>query len=66
MFAERANYVVEPIKSRDIVPKTILGGILLAVCTNFPPELLHDITFDRRSNAVFIYLFLMALLHYNV
>ena len=38
--AERADYVMEPIKSRDAVPKTILGGSTLAMCTDFPPNYL--------------------------
>ena len=41
-----ADYVVEPIKSRDVVPKTTVCGSTLAMCTHFPPKL-HDITFGR-------------------
>ena len=40
LSAERADYVLEPIKSRDAVPKTILGGSTLAMCTHFPSKLL--------------------------
>ena len=48
----RADYVVLLIKSRDVVPKNILGGNTLAVCTNFLPKLLHYITLGRHSNTV--------------
>ena len=37
--------MVEPIKSRDVSIKTIPGGSTLAMCTHFPPKLLHGITF---------------------
>ena len=54
-----ADYVVEPIKSRDVVPKTILGGSTHAIGTHFLPELLSDITIGRHTiaatDAVFIY-----------
>ena len=41
LSVQRADYVVEPIKSRDVVPKAILG----AICIYFLPKLLHDVTF---------------------
>ena len=44
--------VVEPIKSRNVVQQTILGGSTLVMCTHSPPKLLHDVTFGRHSNAL--------------
>ena len=44
--------MVEPIKSRDDVPKIIIGGSTLAVCTHFPQKLFHDVTFSRPSQSV--------------
>ena len=41
----KVDYVVEPIKPKDVDVKTILGGSTLAICTNFPPKF-HDVTFD--------------------
>ena len=38
MTAERTDYVVKLIKSRDAVSKTILGGSTLAMCTHFLPN----------------------------
>ena len=43
---ESVHYVVEPVKSRDVVLKTILGGSIL---TYFTPKF-HGITFVRRGN----------------
>ena len=51
LSAERADYVVEPIKSRDAVPQTIVSVSTLAMWTHFPPKL-HDVTFGRHSNAL--------------
>ena len=47
LSTERADYVVESKKSRDVVPKTILGGSTLAMYTHFPSKLLNDVTFGR-------------------
>ena len=49
--AERAEYVVEPIKSIDVL-KTVVGGSTFAIYTHFTPKLLHDILFRRRSRAL--------------
>ena len=45
----KVDYVVEPIKSKDVVLKTILSGSTLAMWTPFLPKC-HDITFIRSSN----------------
>ena len=39
-------------KIQGCLPKTILGGRTLAMCTHFLPKLLHNVTFCRHSNAL--------------
>ena len=48
LSAERADYVVDAIKSRDVVPKTIPGGSTLAMCTH--SKLLYDVPIGRHGN----------------
>ena len=46
----KVDYVVEPIKSRNVAPKTIPGGSTLAMCTHYLPKLY--VTLGRCSNSL--------------